>query len=138
LDGRSRFDSHPTVGQRSSTITAKEAAVAVEEAGGEAHLVKGDISTPEGAQDVADRVADEVDRLDQVVHCAVDAYSTSVLETDLNRFTDAVTLNRLGLLYIVNSVRSLIGDGSSVFFLSSRGSDTVVPRYAAIGMAKAL
>lgn len=117
---------------------AAEAAASVEDAGGTAHLVKGDVSSVEGAQSVVDQVSKETDRLDQVVHCAVDPYSTSVLDSDPQRFTEAVTLNGIGLLYVVKAALPLIGEGSAVFFLSSRGSDTVVPGYAAIGTAKAL
>jgi enoyl-[acyl-carrier protein] reductase III len=116
---------------------AEDAVEAVRAAGGDCHLVKGDVSTPEGAQAVVDQVTEETDELGQVVHCAVDPYSTTVLEADLDRFTDAVTLNGVALLYVVQAALPLLDDGSSVFFLSSRGSDTVVPGYVAIGTAKA-
>lgn len=132
-DGGTAFINH-----HSDDEAAEEAAAAVEDAGGEAHLVKGDVSTPEGAQAVVDEVAAETDTLGQVVYCAVDAYSTSLLEADLDRFTDAVQLNGVGLLYVVQAALPLLDEGSSVFFLSSRGSDTVVPGYAAIGTPKAL
>lgn len=126
------------INYHSDDEAAEEAAAAVEDAGGEAHLVKGDVSTPEGAQAVVDAVAEETDTLGQVVHCAVNAYSTSVLEADPDRFTDAVKLNGIGLLYVAQAALPLLEEGSSVFFLSSRGSDTVVPGYAAIGAPKAL
>jgi NAD(P)-dependent dehydrogenase (short-subunit alcohol dehydrogenase family) len=125
------------INYHSDDEAAEEAVEAVEDAGGAAHLVKGDVSTPEGAQAVVDQVAEETDELGQVVHCAVDPYATSVLEADLERFTDAVTLNGIALLYVVQAALPLLGDGSSVFFMSSRGSDTVVPGYSAIGTAKA-
>jgi enoyl-[acyl-carrier protein] reductase III len=125
------------INYHSDDEAAEEAVAAVEDAGGTAHLVKGDVSTPEGAQAVVDQVAEETDELGQVVHCAVDPYSTDVLEADLDRFTDAVTLNGVALLYVTQAALPLLDEGSSVFFLSSRGSDTVVPGYAAIGTAKA-
>jgi len=126
------------INYHSDDDAAEEAIAAVEDAGGTAHLVKGDVSTPEGAQGVVDKVAEETDELGQVVHCAVDPYSTSVLEADPDRLTDAITLNGIALQYVVKAALPLIDEGSSVFFLSSRGSDTVVPGYAAIGTAKAL
>lgn len=125
------------INYHSDDEAAEEAVEAVETAGGEGHLVKGNVSTPEGAQAVVDRVTEETDNLEQVVHCAVDPYSTPVLDADLDRFTDATRLNGVALLYIVQAALPLLNDGSSVFFLSSRGSDTVVPGYAAIGTAKA-
>jgi NAD(P)-dependent dehydrogenase (short-subunit alcohol dehydrogenase family) len=126
------------INYHSDDEAAEEAVAAVEDADGEAHLVKGDVSTPEGAQAVVDQVAEATDELGQVVHCAVDPYSTSVIEADSERFTEAVTLNGVALQYVVKAALPLLDEGSSVFFLSSRGSDTVVPGYAAIGTAKAM
>lgn len=117
---------------------AADAAAAVAAAGGTAHLIKGDVSTPEGAKAVVDGVRDHTDHIDQVVHSAVDPLAEPVLDVDPVRFTEAVTLNGIGLLYIVQAARPLMGKGGSVFFLSSRGSDTVVPNYAALGTSKAL
>lgn len=117
---------------------AQETAVAVESAGGTAHLVKGSVATPEGALAVLDEVASRVDRLDQLVHAAVDPLSGAALEIDADRFTDAVKLNGLGLLYLTQAASPLLGQGSTVFFLSSRGSNVVVPNYSAIGTSKAL
>lgn len=126
------------INYHSDDEAAEEAIAVVEDAGGEAYLIKGDVSTPEGAQTVVDQVAAKTDELGQVVHCAVDPYSTEVLEADPSRFTDAVTLNGVALQYVTQAALPLLDDGSSVFFISSRGSDTVVPGYAAIGTAKAL
>lgn len=126
------------VNYHSDDAAAEEARDAIEDAGGTAHLVKGDVSTPQGAQDVLDRVAEETDRLDQVVHCAVDPLSSPALDVDPERFTEAVQLNGIGLLYAVQSAFPLLEEGSTVFFLSSRGSDQVVPNYAALGASKAL
>ncbi|MDN5938111.1 MAG: SDR family oxidoreductase [Salinisphaera sp.] len=117
--------------------SAGEAARAVEQAGGKPCVVKGDVSTPAGAQAIVDEVATHTDRLDQVVHCAVDPLAGPVLNLDPIRFTEAVKLNGIGLLYIVQAALPLLGDGSSVFFLSSRGSNAVVSNYAALGTSKA-
>jgi enoyl-[acyl-carrier protein] reductase III len=106
--------------------------------GAEAHLLKGDVGTPEGARAVVDQVAAATDRLDQLVHCAVDPYVAPALEADPERFTRAVNLNGSALLYLVQPALTLMSAGSTVFFLSSRGSHTVVPNYVGIGPAKAL
>src|SRR4051794_2900070 len=106
--------------------------------GAETHLVKGDVATPEGAREVMAAVAERTDRLDQLVQCAVDAYVSSALDADLDRFTHATHVNGLALLYLVQPALPLLDRGSTVFFLSSRGSHTVVPNYVGIGPAKAL
>lgn len=117
---------------------AQEAAAAVESAGGTPHLVKGSVATPEGARAVLDEVASRTDRLDQLVHAAVDPLAGVAIEMDADRFTDAVKLNGLGLLYVTQAASPLLGQGSTVFFLSSRGSNVVVPNYSALGTSKAL
>lgn len=118
--------------------TAAEAtAKAITAAGSTPHLVKGSVATPEGALAVLEAVAAKTDRLDQVVHGAVDPLSGAAIEMDAHRFTDAVKLNGLGLLYVAQAASPLLGKGSSVFFLSSRGSNVVVPNYSALGASKA-
>jgi enoyl-[acyl-carrier protein] reductase III len=117
---------------------AHATAAAVEAAGGTPHLVKGSVATPEGARAVLDAVASQTDRLDQLVHAAVDPLSGTAIDMDAERFTDAVKLNGLGLLYVTQAASPLLGRGSTVFFLSSRGSSVVVPNYSALGTSKAL
>lgn len=116
---------------------ADATAQAITAAGSTPHLVKGSVAAPEGALAVLEAVAAKTDRLDQVVHGAVDPLSGAAMEMDAHRFTDAVKLNGLGLLYITQAALPLLGRGSSVFFLSSRGSDVVVPNYSALGASKA-
>jgi len=117
---------------------AGECAAAVESAGGTPHLIKGSVATPEGARAVLEAVSSKTDRLDQLVHAAVDPLAGAVIEMDADRFTDAVKLNGLGLLYVTQAASPLLGRGSTVFFLSSRGSNVVVPNYSALGTSKAL
>ncbi len=117
---------------------AAEAKAEVEQRGARCHLIKQDVGTPAGAGAVLDAVAAHTDRLDQLVHCAVRGISQPVLEIDPVAFTSAVNLNGTALLYLVQAARPLLRRGSTVFFLSSRGGRTVVPNYAAIGVAKAL
>ena len=78
------------------------------------------------------------DRLDQVVHCAVDAYASPALAADPIRFTRAVTTNGTSLLFLVQAALPLLSRGSTIFYLTSRGGRIVVPNYAAVGVSKAL
>ena len=117
---------------------AKEAAEAVQSAGSTPHLIKGSVATPDGARAVLAEVALRTERLDQLVHAAVDPLAGNAMEMDADRFTDAVRLNGLGLLYVTQAASPLLGNGSTVFFLSSRGSSVVVPNYSALGASKAL
>ncbi len=117
---------------------AHEAAAMVREAGARCHLIKRDVGTPEGAAAVLAAVAAQCAQLDQLVHCAVRALPQPALDCDPHAFTAAVNLNGTALLYLVQAARPLLRPGSTVFFLTSRGGRTVVPNYAAIGIAKSL
>ena len=117
---------------------ASAAAEAVVEAGGRPHLIKADAGTPEGCAAMAEAVRPVVSQLDQVVHCAVDAYVSTTLAADPARFARAVTTNGTSLLFLVQAALPLLSRGSTVFYLTSRGGRIVVPNYAAVGVAKAL
>lgn len=117
---------------------AAEAKIELEAKGATAHLIKQDCGTPEGAAAILQAVAAEVSQLDQLVHCAVRAVPQPALDCEPHDFTAAVNLNGTSLLYLVQQAKPLFRRGSTVFYLSSRGSRVVVPNYAAIGIAKAL
>jgi enoyl-[acyl-carrier protein] reductase III len=117
---------------------AQKAKAEVEARGAACHLVKADAGTIEGCQKIADVCSEVTKHIDQVVHCAVDAYATTALGADPQRFTRAVNTNGISLLYLVQSIRPLLARGSTIFFLTSRGGRVVVPNYAAIGLGKAL
>lgn len=117
---------------------AESARAKIESAGARPYLLKGDVGTPQGAQAVVQGVADRTDRLDQLVHCAVRVLAEPLLTIDPVAFTEAVNLNGTSLLYLVQAAKPLFRRGSTVFFLSSRGSRTVLPSYAAVGAPKAL
>jgi NAD(P)-dependent dehydrogenase (short-subunit alcohol dehydrogenase family) len=106
--------------------------------GARAHLIKADASSPEGCAAIIGAVRRTTDRLDQVVHCVVDAYASSALAADLERFARAVTTNGTSLLFLVQAALPLLHRGSTIFYLTSRGGRIVVPNYAAVGVAKAL
>jgi enoyl-[acyl-carrier protein] reductase III len=126
------------LGYHADAAAADMAAEAVAEAGGRPHLVKADAGTPEGCAAMAEAARMVTGRLDQVVHCAVDAYASAALSADPARFARAVTTNGTSLLFLVQAVLPLLSRGSTVFYLTSRGGRIVVPNYAAVGVAKAL
>ena len=126
------------LGYHSDEAAAEAAAQAVAAAGGRPHLVKASVETPEGCARLVEAVRASCGALDQLVHCAVDAYATTTLEADPARFASAVATNGTSLLYLVQAALPLMARGSSIFYLTSRGGRIVVPNYAAVGVAKAL
>jgi enoyl-[acyl-carrier protein] reductase III len=116
---------------------AAEAAIAA--AGGSPHLVKADVGTVEGVRALMGAVrAGGADRLDQLVHCAAKAVNGPLIEVDPQELRESVIVNGLALVDLCREAGSLLGDGSTVFYLSSRGARFVIPEYGALGTAKAL
>jgi NAD(P)-dependent dehydrogenase (short-subunit alcohol dehydrogenase family) len=106
--------------------------------GATAFAIRGDVSTPAGAKALIDQVSEEATELRLVVHCAVRVLIGPILNADPVAFADAITLNGTSLVFLIQAARPLLARGSSIVFLSSRGSRQVVPNYAAIGAGKAL
>jgi len=117
---------------------AREAAAAVEAAGGTPHLVKADMGTTEGVTRLMDAVRERTDRLDQLVHCAAMAVTGSLLETEPETLARSITVNGLALVTLVREAGPLLGEGSSVIYLTSRGARFAIPNYGTLGTAKAL
>jgi enoyl-[acyl-carrier protein] reductase III len=117
---------------------AAEAEAAVAAAGGVPHLIKADVGTVEGVREVIGVVREHCDRLDQLVHCAAKAVNGPLLKLDPLELRESVTVNGLALVDLIREAGDLLGRGSVVFYLSSRGGRFVIPEYGALGTAKAL
>jgi enoyl-[acyl-carrier protein] reductase III len=122
------------LGQRDE---AEETGAAVQARGATVTLVEGDVATPSGAANVVDRVRVEVDRIDVLVHCAVKTVSGPILKADPDAFLNAVQVNAMSLLYLVQAALPMIGEGSSLIYLTSRGSRVALKNYASVGAPKA-
>jgi enoyl-[acyl-carrier protein] reductase III len=118
--------------------SASVASAEISASGAIPYPIRVDLSAPGGARTLAAKVAEHVDRLDLVVHGAVKVLVGTILDADPDAFAQAITLNGTSLVFLLQAVRPLLKPGSSVIFLSSRGSRQVVPAYGAIGAGKAL
>jgi enoyl-[acyl-carrier protein] reductase III len=123
---------------RQDDVSADKASLEIAALGARPHAIKADVSTPAGARSLLTKVSAIVDRLDLVVHGAVKVLVGPILEADPDAFADAITLNGTSLVFLVQAARPLLKPGSSIVFLSSRGSRQIVPAYGAIGAGKAL
>jgi enoyl-[acyl-carrier protein] reductase III len=119
-------------------VAAESAMATLRALGAYPHAVCGDVSTPEGVGAVLREVAKATRSLDVVVHCAVRVLVGPLLSLDPNAFGEAIALNGASIVYLVQAARPLLRRGSSIVFLSSRGSRQVIPGYGAIGAGKAL
>jgi enoyl-[acyl-carrier protein] reductase III len=123
---------------RRDDASADAASAEIAALGARPHALKADVSTPAGARALLAKVGATVDRLDLLVHGAVRVMVGPILDADPDAFAEAITLNGTSLVFLVQAARPLLKRGSSVIFLSSRGSRQIVPAYAAIGAGKAL
>jgi enoyl-[acyl-carrier protein] reductase III len=126
------------INYHANDAAAEEAAAAVEAAGGRPHLVKADVVTAAGCADVVAAVREKVDRLDQLVHGAAKAQTGSLLEMGSADFRESIAVNGIALVDLVREALPIMGRGSTVFYLTSRGARFVIPNYGSLGTAKAL
>lgn len=126
------------VNYHAGDAAAAEAEAAIAAAGSTPHLVKADVGTLAGVREVIEAVRAHSDHLDQLVHCAAKAVTGPLLDLDPEELRESVILNGLSLVDLVREAGPLLGQGSVVFYLSSRGGRFVIPEYGALGTAKAL
>lgn len=117
---------------------AAETAALVEAAGGRPHVLKADVGRREEVESLLRQVGERTDRLDQIVHCAAVAVPGPLLEVDPDEIAYAVQVNGLALIDIAREALPLLGRGSCLFMISSRGGRTVIPQYGPLGIPKAL
>jgi NAD(P)-dependent dehydrogenase (short-subunit alcohol dehydrogenase family) len=98
--------------------------------------VRADVGRIDGAQTLMDAVVD--DDVVHLVHSAAMIYPTSLLDADLEKFTEAIHVNGLSLLYLVQKGLPRFKRGSTVTFITSAGARTSQANYAALGVGKAL
>ena len=88
-----------------------------------------------------DRLAEEVRReagqVATLVHAAVETEYGPTLEIGYEKVSAVVESSGLALLGITAAFDDMLGDGSTILYVTSIGSDRVIPTYAAIGTAKA-
>ena len=101
-------------------------------------LVKGVISSAEGALDVARRIQAQCESVTEVIHASVTAFTAPALTVDPVLFNEALQLNGMSLLYVVQALRPMFRAGTSIVFLSSNGSKVAIRGYMPLGAPKAL
>jgi NAD(P)-dependent dehydrogenase (short-subunit alcohol dehydrogenase family) len=100
--------------------------------------VRADVGDVGGAAQVMDAVARAGGGPLHLVHSAAMIYPTTLLDADLDKFTRAIQVNGLSLLYLVQKALPMLDRGSSIVFISSAGARLATANYAALGAGKAL
>lgn len=126
------------ISYHSNDESAQECIAAVEAAGGWARAVRADAGTTEGARELASWMSQRVERVDQVVYCAVKALAGPLLEIDPDELRECLEVNPLGMINVLREMLPMLGAGSTVFYISSQGALSVIPNYGPLGIGKAL
>lgn len=137
-EGLAGPDDDVLIGYRSSRDAAEAARDEVQSRGARAYLIQDDLGTPDGARRAMAAAAEIVPSLDALVHCVVKPVAGRLLDLELAEVASAIETSGTSLLYLVRAARPLLGCGSSVIYLSSRGSQIALPNYGAAGVPKAL
>ncbi len=117
---------------------AEEAIAAVSARGGKPLLVKADVGTQAGVDTVVEAVRGATDSLELFVHCAALAVTGAALEIEPQRLAHAISVNATSLVPLTQGLLPALKPGSSIVYVSSRGSRSVVPSYVALGPSKSL
>lgn len=117
---------------------ANEAASAVARKGAEAILVKEDVGTPEACSRIVARISERTDHLDYIVHSAAVPAPGALIDQEFAEIHHCIDVGAMALLWLVQPAVALLGEGSSVLYLSGIAAETVIPHHGAIGTAKAV
>lgn len=117
---------------------ANDCVASITEAGGKAAACRADLATSEGVSTLSSWVKDRTQRIDQLVYCSVMALSGPLLQVDEAKLRECLEVNPLAMIWLTRELLPLLGQGSSLFYLSSQGAQVVLPDYGPLGVSKAL
>ena len=123
---------------RSDEAAAEAARLELMAVGARVTTVQADVGQIAGAAKVAEAAEQAGGGPLELVHSAAMIYPTALLDSDLEKFTRAIHVNGLSLLYLVQKALPMMERGSSVVFISSAGARLATANYAALGAGKAL
>ncbi|MCL6547411.1 MAG: SDR family oxidoreductase [Alicyclobacillus sp.] len=119
-------------------VQAAAAAKAEVEAGGvQVWLLRADAGQPDEITQMMNEVRSHVQHLDLIVHCAVETIRGNALELTRAQWERAIAVSNLSILQVLREAMPLLGYGSTFIALSSRGAQSAIPEYAALGATKA-
>lgn len=132
------FDGTLVLGYSSDEEAARYARQELTAQGFRVVLARADISTEAGAAALLAQVPQDV-QVDCLVHAAVRVASGPLVAgAQDGAWEAALAVNAMSLLWLVRAARDRLTRGSSVLYLTSRGSTAVIDGYGSVGPAKSL
>jgi enoyl-[acyl-carrier protein] reductase III len=120
------------IGYRNADATADAVAGELRERGAEPVLVRGNVSSPAVAEQVA-----ALGPLDALVHSAATGVIRPALETDDRHWDWTLNANARALLSLARVAAPAMPSGSAIVGISSLGSFRVLENYVLVGTSKA-
>jgi NAD(P)-dependent dehydrogenase (short-subunit alcohol dehydrogenase family) len=118
-------------------VEAEAVAAEIRNSGGRAQAVGSDLSARDGAHNLAKQVRAIVgDRLDILVANAGEAKSANIEDTTLEDFDRLFAVNVRSPFFLVQQTLPILGNGSSIVFVSSLAARAVVGTLAAYAATK--
>jgi 3-oxoacyl-[acyl-carrier protein] reductase len=109
----------------------------IRKAGGRAETVASDLAAPDGAHKLAQQVRATVgDRLDILVANAGVSKSANIEDTTLDDFDRLFAVNVRSPFFLIQQTLTILGDGSSIVFVSSLTAQAVLGTLAAYAATK--
>lgn len=126
-------DAPAWISYRSDRDSAEAAAAAV----ANTRAIEVDLEQPSHYGALAAAVRERSSHLQTLVHAVVDPKMGSLLKVGMAGVESVLRSGALSLLGLVEAFDDMLKEGSSIVFITSVGSQRVVPAYGAVGTAKA-
>lgn len=121
----------------SSPVKAEETVAAIRERGGRAEALKADLETREGPHSLANQVRQIVGaRLDILVANAGISNAATIADTTVEDFDRLFAVNVRAPYFLVQQLLPILGDASSVIFVSSLAAHSAVGTLSAYAATK--
>ena len=118
-------------------VEAEAVAAEIRNAGGRAEVVASDLAAPDGAHDLARQVRGIIrDRLDVLVANAGATKSANIEDTTIEDFDRLFAVNVRSPFFLIQQTLPILGNGSSIVFVSSLAAHAVVGTLAAYAATK--
>ena len=122
----------------SNEEAAESAAERILDAGAVPHLLKADLGSLEGIRSLSRGVAEAVSGLDVIVHAAARAVTGRLLDIPGEELNRAIATNGSSLAHLVRECQGLLSRGSSLIYVTSKGSERALNGYGPLGGPKAM
>ncbi|MBA4141869.1 MAG: SDR family oxidoreductase [Nitrosospira sp.] len=115
---------------------AEGVCTAINEAGGESHAIKADVSNPAEVRVLFDTAMDRFKRLDILVNNAGVLLSRKIADISDEEFDRVLSINTKGVFYCLREAAARLADGGRVISLSSTVTRLMLPNYGAYAASK--